>query len=83
MRTGRYTLAFILILSGVLLLFENFGLVQQIFWSNILKYWPVILIILGFEMLLEKKFLWILVFLVLFLIGFISVIVLRLYFTAF
>lgn len=79
MKTGRYTVAFILILSGVLLLLENFGLIKEIFWRNILRYWPIILIVLGLEMLLEKRFIWILAFLLLFLIGFIAVIVLRIY----
>lgn len=83
MKTGRFTLAFILFLSGVLLLLENFGLIRHIFWSSIIRYWPVILIILGLEMLLERKFIWILFFLLLFLIGFISVIVLRMYFAVF
>ncbi len=77
MRTGRYTLALFLILSGFLLLLDNLGLLQGQAWRTVVRFWPVLLIFLGLEFLLEERFQWILVYLLVFLVGFLGVLVFR------
>ncbi len=77
MRTGRYTLALFLILSGLLLLLDNLGLLRSSAWHTVVRFWPVLLIFLGLEFLLEERFQWILVYLLVFLVGFIGVLVVR------
>ncbi len=77
MRTGRYTLALFLILSGLLLLLDNLGLLRGTAWRTVIRFWPVLLIFLGLEFLLEERFQWILVYLLVFLVGFVGVLVVR------
>ena len=52
-----YWFALVLIVTGTLLLFSNFGLVSPAVWSEIIKFWPVLIILLGLEMILGHSFL--------------------------
>lgn len=42
----------VLIAIGVLLLLQNFGILD---WSSLWKFWPVILVAVGISMLLPKR----------------------------
>lgn len=44
----------ILITIGVLFLLANFGYISGSFWLSLLQYWPLILILLGLEILLGR-----------------------------
>ncbi len=79
MKFGRYTIAIFLIFSGILLLMENFGWLRAYTLRQLVRYWPVILILLGLEVLLESRFLWVVIFLILFFVGFFAVVIVRLY----
>lgn len=49
--------AFALIAAGVIFLLNNFGILPWGIWTTILRFWPVVLIIFGLEMILENSFL--------------------------
>jgi hypothetical protein len=44
--------ALLLITVGTLLLFNNFNLVPWSIWHDLLQYWPVVLILIGLQMVL-------------------------------
>ncbi len=48
---GNLWLALIFIIVGFLLLLQNFGLVSPTVWSEIAKFWPLIVVMLGLEMI--------------------------------
>lgn len=49
-------MALILIFFGTVFLLENFNLLPMWAWENIWKFWPVILIAWGLQVLLGKSF---------------------------
>lgn len=49
--------ALILVLAGVVLLLNNFGLVPWTFWNGLWKFWPVVIILWGLELMTGKNFL--------------------------
>ena len=51
---GSIVLPIILIILGVLLLLNNFGLLDWNVWTMVSRFWPVILIVLGFELILGR-----------------------------
>jgi hypothetical protein len=53
-RRGSIVLPLILILLGILLLLHNFGLVDWNVWVAIARFWPLILIALGLELILGR-----------------------------
>ena len=48
-------IALILIFLGIIFLLNNFNLLPLYTWENIWKFWPVILILWGLEVLLGKS----------------------------
>lgn len=56
-RRHSLTTAILLILIGLIFLFNNFGILSWSVWEVIWKIWPVFLILFGLEMLIGKKFL--------------------------
>ncbi len=47
--TPGYSGAFILILLGILFLLSNFGVLPWSVWQVVLRFWPVVLILIGLE----------------------------------
>jgi hypothetical protein len=45
----------VLIILGTIFLLNNFGVLQWDLWTNIWKFWPVILILIGIEVLAGKR----------------------------
>lgn len=52
---GSYWLAIIFIVVGLLLLLQNFDLVQPAVWSEIAKFWPVLIIMIGLEIIFGRS----------------------------
>jgi hypothetical protein len=51
-QTSRgYSGAFILIILGVLFLLSNFGALPWSVWEIIVRFWPIVLILIGLEVL--------------------------------
>ena len=48
--------AVILIGIGILFLLNNFGIVSWNVWEYIIRFWPVILILIGLQILLGKSY---------------------------
>lgn len=48
--------AFFLICIGVLLLLNNLGYLSWLIWSDLFRFWPVLLIIAGIQMIFPKNF---------------------------
>ncbi len=53
-RRSSIVLPLVLILLGVLLLLSNFGLINWSIWTAIARFWPLILIALGLELILGR-----------------------------
>lgn len=53
---GGFGFALILIIIGVILLMNNFGILPWQIWEILIKFWPVILIISGIENILGGNF---------------------------
>lgn len=49
---GSYWFGVILIIAGFLFLFQNFGLVSPEIWQEIVKFWPMLIVLLGLEIIL-------------------------------
>lgn len=58
-----FLFGWLLILIGVSLLLINLGYLSPNFLSNLIKYWPLILILLGIDLLVDKQWLMNLVYL--------------------
>ncbi|OGY26367.1 MAG: hypothetical protein A2Z24_01120 [Candidatus Woykebacteria bacterium RBG_16_44_10] len=53
---GKFKLApFLLIALGVIFLLNNFGVLPWSIWTNLWKFWPVILILIGVEYLIGQS----------------------------
>lgn len=70
------TLSFALIFIGIVMLLERVDLANDI-WDYIGKYWPLLLVSLGFENLLGKKWGYILTALALTFFGFLFALFLK------
>jgi len=57
-RRPRIVLPLILILVGVLLLLNNFGLLPWSIWGALIHFWPLILVLLGLEIILGRAPTW-------------------------
>lgn len=55
MNSSRFSWGMVIIVLGGLLLAANFGYIGEIFWSNLWKFWPAILIIWGVAVLFSQK----------------------------
>lgn len=54
-RHGGYWFGAILIIAGFLFLFQNFGLVSPEIWGQIVKFWPLLFVLLGLEIILGRS----------------------------
>lgn len=70
MKRGRITLGLSLILIGLILLMKNVGFLTNLGIRDVINFWPLILILLGFELIAEEKLEWMIFFTLLFLLGF-------------
>jgi hypothetical protein len=52
--TGNIVFGVIIITAGLILLANNFGLVDWRFWQAILFLWPFLLVLIGFQILLGQ-----------------------------
>ncbi|GEM_PF-3789177 len=52
---GFPILAAVLIVAGILLLLRNFNALPEGMWGAIVKFWPVVLLILGVNIFLRGK----------------------------
>lgn len=52
---GGYWFGVILIIAGFLFLFQNFGLVSPEIWGEIVKFWPLLIVLLGLEIILGRS----------------------------
>lgn len=53
---GKFKLApFLLIILGAIFLLNNFGVLPWSIWTNLWKFWPVILILIGIEYLIGQS----------------------------
>ena len=52
---GGFLFPLILVLIGVLFLLSNLGVIDGIAWSELVRYWPVLLILLGIDTLLQRR----------------------------
>ncbi len=52
---GGFLFPLILVLIGVLFLLSNLGVIDGIAWSEVVRYWPVLLILLGIDTLLQRR----------------------------
>ncbi|MFA5536509.1 MAG: toast rack family protein [Bacillota bacterium] len=55
MSRGRIFWGLLLVFFGAVLLLSNFGLVDRYFWSNLLRFWPVLLIIWGLLTVMDRN----------------------------
>jgi hypothetical protein len=53
MKTEKIVWGFILIFTGSIFLLENFNLIE-FYWSSVWRFWPVIFILIGANMLLSR-----------------------------
>jgi len=53
--SSNWVLPLILVLGGVVLLFNNFGAISWTFWNNLWPFWPVGISICGLELLAGKN----------------------------
>ncbi len=68
-----YSGAIILILLGILFLLNNFGILPWPVWQIIVRYWPVVLILVGLEVILGGTWLGNLIFGLLGLLFFVGI----------
>ncbi len=54
-RHGGLWFALVLIIVGLVLLLQNFDLVTPAIWQELIKFWPVLLMIAGLEIILGKS----------------------------
>lgn len=54
-RKGFPLFGFILVFIGIIILLQNFGLLSSDIWAQIWQFWPVILILIGINMLLGRR----------------------------
>jgi hypothetical protein len=52
---GGYWFAFILIAIGVILLLQNYGLISSDVWPQLFRFWPLLLIFAGMDILLGRS----------------------------
>jgi len=52
---GGFLFPLILVLVGVLFLLSNLGVIDGIPWAELVRYWPVLLILLGIDTLLQRR----------------------------
>lgn len=52
---GRYWLAFIVILSGIVLLLQNLGWIPFGLWFYLVQFWPVLLVFIGLDLVVAKS----------------------------
>ena len=52
---GGFLFPSILVLVGVLFLLSNLGVIDGIPWAELVRYWPVLLILLGIDTLLQRR----------------------------
>ena len=57
-RQHSIVLPIILIILGILLLLSNLGYLPPGFWANAWRFWPVILILVGLEVLIGRRSAW-------------------------
>lgn len=57
-RPGNILVPIILIVAGILLLLSNLGWLPPGFWATVLRLWPVILILIGLEIILSRYLGW-------------------------
>jgi len=53
-RSGSLLFPLVLIAAGILLLLSNLGLIQGDVWPSLLRYWPVLIVALGLDLLLGR-----------------------------
>jgi len=58
-RRPRIVAPLILILAGVLFLFNNFGLLPWGMWGALWRFWPLILVLLGLEIIVGRAPAWV------------------------
>lgn len=51
---GRIVLPAVLIILGGLLLLSNFAILEGDWWSHVKKLWPLILVLIGIDLLIKK-----------------------------
>jgi len=54
-RSGQLWVGILLIILGILYLLKNFGFIGESVWSIVGKLWPLILVLIGLEMIIKDK----------------------------
>lgn len=54
-KTTDFTGAFLLIAVGSLLLLNNFGIISWDVWEMLWKFWPILIILLGLQLIFGKR----------------------------
>lgn len=54
-RGGSLVIPLLLILLGILLLLDSLGIIPGVDWATLLKFWPLILIAIGVEIILGRR----------------------------
>jgi hypothetical protein len=54
-RSGQIWLGILFLIFGVLFLLKNFGFITESVWSIVGRFWPLILVLIGLEMIVKDK----------------------------
>lgn len=57
-RERHFVWPIIIIGIGLVLLLQNFGIIDWSLWELLGRYWPVILVLIGLDMLLARSYSW-------------------------
>lgn len=57
-KESNFTAAMIFILIGILLLLNNLHIIPWNFWDTVRRFWPVLLIAMGLQMIVKRSKIW-------------------------
>lgn len=57
-KESNFTAAMIFILIGILLLLNNLHIIPWNFWDTVRRFWPVLLIVMGLQMIMKNSKMW-------------------------
>lgn len=57
-KENNFTAAMIFILIGILLLLNNLHVIPWNFWDTVRRFWPVLLIVMGLQMIMKRSKIW-------------------------
>ena len=71
---GGIIIPIMLVVLGILFLLSNFGVISSDFWSTLWRFWPLILVLLGIEIMLGVTRGWVAIVLALLAVGVVAAI---------